>query len=771
MDRERRQLASRSALLVACMAALATPALASAAPADRVRSVAGASGLAGAIVPGEAIVRFAPGTGPAERLAARRGADVGFERSLKLPQAQVVAIDGGVVAAVEQLERQPGVAYAQPNYRYRALAVPAPDDTFFGDLWGLHNTGQFSGLPGIDVGALGAWETTRGEGQVVAVLDTGVDLTHPDMAGNLWNGPGGVHGHDFVDGDSNPDDFDYHGTHVAGTIAAIDDDGLGVAGVAPDARIMAVRVLDGDGSGSTDDIADGIEYASDQGADVVNLSLGGPAGGSGDQMMEDAIAAVAADGTVVVAAAGNSAGDNDDPQMASTPCALPNANLICVAAVTPSGGLAPFSSYGATTVDVGAPGSMVLSAKTDYGTLLTEGFDSGIGSWTVSTQNGGVPWGPASISGNPAATDSPGGSYGNAVNPDEWAESQLVHSAGLDLTSERGCRMHFRMRYDVEEDFDEVLAGAVASGPAPNQDVRSFTGAVASMQATEVSISDVSGRSGVKPAFALFSDEDVNGDGADVDDVQLLCRSATYADSKAASGNYVFFQGTSMATPHVAGVVALVRAAALEAGEPADIASVVAAVRAGVTPLSSMAGKTVTGGMVDAELAIEEALGGSGPDPDPDPEPDPAPGDQPSQPDPVGAPLEFTRPAVVPLLPSVRVNLRRARVTVRGNRIFAYRFRATPGLRARVAVRTRVKAVTSTDGLAPRRRHLAIARRQLVVPSDGRAALRVRLTPRQMRILRLNRHLRLRVNVTVRSSDGRSVAATRRLLLSPPPRP
>lgn len=750
------------------MAALATPALAvpafaTAGPADRVASVAGTSGLAGAIVPGEAIVRFAPGTGPAERMAARRGADVGFERSLELSQAQVVDIDGGVAAAVERLERQPGVAYAQPNYRYRALAVPAPDDTFFGDLWGLRNTGQFSGVPGIDVGALGAWETTRGEGQVVAVLDTGVDLTHPDLAGNLWNGPGGIHGHDFVDGDSNPDDFDYHGTHVAGTIAAIDDDGLGVAGVAPDARIMAVRVLDGDGSGSTDDIADGIEYAGEQGADVVNLSLGGPAGGSGDQVMEDAVAAAAAAGTVVVAAAGNSAGDNDDPQEASTPCALPNANLICVAAVTPSGGLAPFSGYGATTVDVGAPGSMVLSAKADYGTLMTEGFGSGIGGWTVSTQNGGVPWGPTSISGDPAATDSPGGSYGNAVDPTEWAESQLVHTAGLDLTSERGCRMHFRMRYNVEENFDEVLAGAVASGPEPNQDVRPFTGTVASMQATEVSISDLGGRSGVKPAFALFSDEDVNGDGADIDDLQLLCRSATYADSKAASGNYVFFQGTSMATPHVAGVVALVRAAALEAGEPADIASVVAAVRAGVRPLPSLVGKTATGGMVDAELAIEEALGGSSPDPDPDPAPD----DQPSQPD--QAPPNLTRPATVPLLPSVRVDLRRARVTVRGNRVFAYRFRATPGLRARVAVRTRVKAVTSTGRLAPRRRHLAIARRRLVVSPDGRAVLRVRLTPRQLRVLRLNRRLRLLVTVRVSSDDGRSAAATRRLLLLPPP--
>ena len=214
---------------------------------------------------------------------------------------------------------------AQPNYVYHALAL-APNDTHFGHLWGLGAT------PGVDV--LPAWDRSRGAGQVIAIVDTGVDLTHPDLAGNLWTGPGGVHGHDFVDNDNDPDDFNMHGTHVAGTAAAIADNALGVAGVAPQAQIMAVRVLDGDGLGSTTSIANGIAFAAANGAGVINLSLGGPAG-AGDQTMQAAIAQAEESNAVVVAAAGNEANNNDvNPD---TPCTLPNGNLICVAAVTRTG--------------------------------------------------------------------------------------------------------------------------------------------------------------------------------------------------------------------------------------------------------------------------------------------------------------------------------------------------------------------------------------------------------------------------------------------------
>lgn len=251
-----------------------------------------------------------------------------------------------------------------------APAAPErPDDTFLDELWGLDDVQ----LPTPGVGALAAWETTKGAGQVIAIVDTGVDLTHPDLEANLWTGPGGVRGFDAVDGDGDPDDYEFHGTHVAGTAAALAGNGTGIAGVAPEAQIMPVRVLDGDGSGTSADIAEGIVFAAQNGADVINLSLGGP--GATDSAMSTAISTASTFDAVVVAAAGNDATDNDSEP--TVPCTLPNANIICVAAVDESGARAGFSNFGSTSVDVGAPGTSILSAKTDYGApLLADGFES-----------------------------------------------------------------------------------------------------------------------------------------------------------------------------------------------------------------------------------------------------------------------------------------------------------------------------------------------------------------------------------------------------------
>jgi subtilisin family serine protease len=153
-------------------------------------------------LPGEALVIYAPGTDASERRELRSAADVDFEESLLLARTQVVSFDGPVREAVVRLEDQPGVVDAQPNYIYHALAA-APNDTHFGHLWGLGAT------PGV--GALPGWDRSLGAGQVIAVVDTGVDLTHPDLVPNLWNGPGGIHGYDFVEDDDVPDDFNLHG--------------------------------------------------------------------------------------------------------------------------------------------------------------------------------------------------------------------------------------------------------------------------------------------------------------------------------------------------------------------------------------------------------------------------------------------------------------------------------------------------------------------------------------------------------------------------------
>ncbi|HEX7292985.1 MAG TPA: S8 family serine peptidase, partial [Solirubrobacterales bacterium] len=362
-------------------------------------------------MPGEVIVRFEPGASAAERRDARRGAGVRFEDSLGLPRAELVEVEGSVAAAVRRLESQPGVAYAQPNFRYAATAVEAPNDTFFDELWGLSDPV----LPNPGVSVLEAWESGKGAGQVIAVLDTGVDLTHPDLEGNLWVNldpdpiAEDVHGFDFVDDDGDPDDYQFHGTHVAGTAAAIAGDEKGIAGVAPEAEIMAVRVLDGDGEGSTSDIADGIEYAAENGAGVINMSLSG--GAPEDKAMFDAVTLAATKDVVVVAAAGNDGLNNDAAP--TTPCTLPQANLICVAALNKSGALAGFSNYGAKSVDLAAPGTSILSAKTDYGPIappFEDGFESGFPPiWEAEAFPGGIEWGLSSQAavGAQSATDSP----------------------------------------------------------------------------------------------------------------------------------------------------------------------------------------------------------------------------------------------------------------------------------------------------------------------------------------------------------------------------
>src|SRR5919106_6794724 len=189
-------------ILISLLAAAVSASSAGAAP--RLEGPAGA-------VAGEAIVRFEPGTASAERAAARSAAGVEFEATLGLPQTQVVSFDGSVHAALARLKRRDAVASVQPNYRYEALAEP-PDDSFFASLWGLAPS------PGVD--ALAAWDRSRGARQVIAIVDSGIDLTHPDLAPRLWQNPaevpgGGdgdsngrvddVHGYDFVDDDADPD--------------------------------------------------------------------------------------------------------------------------------------------------------------------------------------------------------------------------------------------------------------------------------------------------------------------------------------------------------------------------------------------------------------------------------------------------------------------------------------------------------------------------------------------------------------------------------------
>jgi len=227
----------------------------------------------------------------------------------------------------------------------------------------------------------GAWQLTQGAGTVVAVVDSGTRLDHPDLAPNIWTNfneiPGNgvdddgngyvddVHGVDLTSTSrtQNLNDGDGHGTHVAGIIAAAAN-GRGVVGVAPKAKIMTVRVLDDQGAGTTGGVAEGIRYAAANGARVINASLQGD---TPDPRLNDAVAAAAAANALVVVSAGN--GGRDIDQRPSYPASIPAPNLISVAATGPLTGktLDSYSNYGRLTVGLAAPGGMILSTTNDGG--------------------------------------------------------------------------------------------------------------------------------------------------------------------------------------------------------------------------------------------------------------------------------------------------------------------------------------------------------------------------------------------------------------------
>ena len=343
---------------------------------------------AGDFDPARILVRFRPDAGGRTPLPAVTGTTVGREFPL-VPGLHEVRLAPGIDVdrAVAAYRANPLVMYAEPNYRVHAALTP--NDPGFGNLWGLNNTGQTGGTPDADIDAPEAWDHWTGNGStIVAVIDTGVDYTHPDLAGNMWTNPGEVRddgldndgngivddyfGANFVyrDASGNPtgDPYDdhYHGTHVAGTIGAVGNNGEGVAGVSWNVRIMAVKFLDSSGSGYTSDAIDGLNYAVAEGAKISNNSWGG---GPYDQGLADAIQAAGLQGHLFVAAAGNSGTNADfDPMY---PAAYDLDNIVSVAALDQNDGLAYFSNYGANSVDLGAPGVGVYSTfpGNGYGTL------------------------------------------------------------------------------------------------------------------------------------------------------------------------------------------------------------------------------------------------------------------------------------------------------------------------------------------------------------------------------------------------------------------
>jgi len=351
------------AAIFGCLVSLACLVLAISAPADQggIRYEAG-----------EVIISFKTNATRLEKNQVRaelRGNQIKRWGRIK---AELRRIEGLTVEeAIQRYRNHPKVKYIEPNYIVEAIEIP--NDPDFGRLWGMHNTGQTGGTPAADIWATNAWDVFTGSDQVViGVIDTGTDHTHPDLAANIWVNPGeipgngidddlngfvdDVHGWDFINHDNDPMDDNGHGTHVAGTIGAIGDNGNGVAGVSWTVEIMPLKFLSAGGSGSTADAIGAVEYATMMGARLTSNSWGG---GGFSQALHDAIADANANGILFVAAAGNASSNTDFS--AHYPSSYDLDNIISVAATDHNDALAGFSNYGLASVDLAAPGVNIYS--------------------------------------------------------------------------------------------------------------------------------------------------------------------------------------------------------------------------------------------------------------------------------------------------------------------------------------------------------------------------------------------------------------------------
>jgi subtilisin family serine protease len=361
------------------------------------------AGLLAAEATDEVLVRFRDGTTPAERAAIAleyglipadpeleaQGPGVRRARAATLKTETYLSRGRSMATLRRLLEAEPDVVTVSGNGQYRLALDPSDpsDEPRYDDLWGLDNHGQsvdgVRSTDGVDIDGLQAFGKGQGDSDiVVAVIDDGIDFSHPDLIDRAWTNPGesgsgketngidddangfidDVHGWDFCNngsiGDNSVYDADQgaHGTHVAGTIAA-SRNGIGIVGVAPQVKLMAVKFIKNDGCGYDTQAIRAIDYARRMGADIINASWGGPAFNSGLER------AIRDSGALFVAAAGNEYRNIDVAGNRFYPAAFTLGNVLSVAAITQQGRKADFSDYGPVSVDIAAPGVNIMSTK------------------------------------------------------------------------------------------------------------------------------------------------------------------------------------------------------------------------------------------------------------------------------------------------------------------------------------------------------------------------------------------------------------------------
>jgi len=640
----RRSRAALGALALAVLFMVPSSALAVPERSDSAPPSASAAAASGRI-----IVEYEPGATRADRLAARADADTALVRTLGRPSFQLVRPQSGqsVADALAALRDDPTVRTAERDGV--SVLHATTNDPLFNQLWGLQNLGLgidgfLGAIAGDDADVPAAWDRTRGSSAIViADLDSGYRFDAPDLAPVAWTNPADpangadddgngivddTHGADFVGSsadspttDGNPTDDNLidggHGVHTAGTMGAAGNNGVGISGVAQDVRIMPLRVCAfSSNAGQTRCPASSqilaINYAGAHGARAANMSLGGT---TPSTTVRDAFASNP--GTLFVISAGNDAEDNDPGGTPHYPCAydpstsgIPGAidNIVCVAATDQSDGIASFSDWGATSVDLGAPGTEILSTFPAQVTPIAQDFevDTFASTWSNTGGSGmaraGAGDGPLTSFG---MTDSPGAAPVASSVHDETMTTGASVPAGAGSCTVSGRRRVARgsggsFFYEVLSDGGSVFFNSSAAN----------TSGLGMATFSTVPLDGLAGHV-VRLHFGFTAGPSpTTADGLWLDDLELDCNAPLSTPP-----TYEFEDGTSMAAPHVTGAAGLL----FSLKPSATVSEVKAALLASTDPVASLTGRTVTGGRLDVAAALNALVPIVQPPPPPPP--------------------------------------------------------------------------------------------------------------------------------------------------------
>ncbi len=582
----------------------------------------------------QCFIRFLDPTTPEEKNKLEKKFGLVELRTFLLTEAVLYSIhpDSNASFLIPELRKEIIVKYADFN-RKHALQEVYQEEPRVKEQWYLNNLGKIinnkGGSKEADIdwdGAIQKYEA-RKQRIVVSVIDTGIAADHPELTDKLAympaevNGVLGIdddgmgyiddkYGWDFIGNDNDPADLNGHGTQVAGIIAAHSNNAKGISGIAPHAVILPLRVFNEYGGGATDDrILSALGYSVLGGVRIINLSLG--KGSPVSNVLQEALFNLDKNyDLLMICAAGNGGSDGkglDLEKNSFYPASYLGETVLAVAATNQYNELSPFSNYGKTVVDLAAPGSNMLAPDLSRKRFYYEDFQLGLSGWVTngSSNHRGLPWEPfADESGNLWITDSAYDSTGGLLNYQSSTESSII-SPVIDLTGLKSPTLSARIYHNLAQNFFFASYDRLRVEVSPDNGLSwNGTGTIygRNMSGGSIYQFDLSKYEDmqIKLRFRLLTDYFRNADGIYLDDLEISGVSS-FEDG---TEQYAFVSGTSFAAPVVSGVAALLLANRPEL----SVREVREILLQSVTPIEGLKDKVASGGIVNAESALEFAL-------------------------------------------------------------------------------------------------------------------------------------------------------------------